>query len=34
MAVLRDHKVEALFGKTSWLSWYEAQRMNLLLLAY
>ena len=34
VAVLHDPEVVALFDKTNWLSWHEAQRMNLLLLAY
>ena len=33
-AVLKDTEVQTLYDKTNWLSWYEAQRMNFLLLAY
>ena len=32
--VLQDSEVAELFDKTNWQSWYEAQRMNLLLLAF
>ncbi|EPS57144.1 hypothetical protein M569_17677 [Genlisea aurea] len=33
-AVLTDAEVLRLVEKTNWLSWYEAQRTNFLLLAY
>ena len=34
VAVLQDSDVALLFEKTNWASWYEAQRMNILILSY
>ena len=32
--VLKETEVQALYDKTNWSSWFEAQRMNFLVLSY